>query len=285
MSDAPGDVAAYYEQNTRMFLRFGRTGDIGAIHRELWAPGVGTVAEAVDHAHVLIGAQLPEIASPRILDLGCGVGGSLCQLLLQRRGEGVGLTISPTQAGLARQRAEAAGLADRCTFLCGDFTDPPKLEPFDLAFAIESFVHGPDPARFFQAAAGLLRPGGRLVVIDDVLSPSPPPEAARHLDAFRRGWRVSSLEPPDALRQHAEQAGLTCVGDQDLTPWLRLWRWRDRAVAVAVVGLGWLPIPHPYWASLTGGHALQVCLSRGWLTYRMVLFERPRSSDPKAPDS
>ncbi len=233
------------------------------------------MVEAVDHAHVLIGERIPEAASPRILDLGCGVGGSLCQLLARHEGAGTGLTISQTQAELATRRAEAAGLQDRCTFLCGDFTDPPPMEPFDLAFSIEAFVHGPDPARFFASAASLLRPGGRLVLIDDVLTADTPEQAARHLERFRHGWRVSSLVTADALRSHAQAAGLRCTEDLDLTPWLNLWRWRDRLVAAAVVPLGWLPIRHPYWASLTGGHALQVCLSRGWITYRLLCFERP----------
>ena len=42
------------------------------------------------------------------------------------------------------------------------------LAGFDLAFAIESFVHADPAAAFFAQAAHALRPGGALVVIDDV---------------------------------------------------------------------------------------------------------------------
>ena len=40
----------------------------------------------------------------------------------------------------------------------------------DVAIAIESFVHCPEPASFFREAARLLRARGRLLLCDDVLS-------------------------------------------------------------------------------------------------------------------
>ena len=60
----------------------------------------------------------------------------------------------------------AAGLGDRVRVREGDFLAPPAdLAGADLVFSVEAFVHGPDPAAYFRAAAGLLRPGGLLVAL------------------------------------------------------------------------------------------------------------------------
>ncbi|MBX2803416.1 MAG: class I SAM-dependent methyltransferase [Myxococcales bacterium] len=274
-------VEDYYERNTRWFLALGTSGDAGAIHREVWAPGVRTVAEAVDQAHVLVEASIAEVTPtdrpPTVIDLGCGVGGSLCRLLQRgpaSQGQGIGLTISTTQATLATERAERLGVAERARFLQGDFNAPPGLPAADVAYAIEAFVHGSDPAAFFAAAAGLLQPHGHLVLVDDFLDPSRGEAAASTVRAFEAGWQLGSLDTVPATVAHAEAAGLTLVQDTDLTDQLNLWRPRDWAVAAAVTGLGWLPIRHPYWGSLTGGHALQVGLSRRWIRYRHLVFAR-----------
>ena len=274
-----GEVEDYYDRNTSWFLRFGRGGDVGTIHRELWAPGVVDLHGALVQANVLVEEALPTGAA-RLVDLGCGVGGTLCWLLARDANrQGVGLTISAEQVGLARRRAARAGLAERATFAQGDFIDPPELGHFDVAYSIEAFVHSPNPQAYLQAAARLVRPGGRLVVIDDMLSATLPAEAHPIVQRFVQGWRATSLCSVATLTQRAHQEGLELVEDRDLTPWVPVFRWRERWIGWWVTGLSWAPIRHPYWGSLVGGHALQTCLSRGWVTYRRLVFRRVDHSD------
>ena len=40
------EVSVYYEKNTACFRRFGGGGDVGAIHRKVWAPEVKTKNDA-----------------------------------------------------------------------------------------------------------------------------------------------------------------------------------------------------------------------------------------------
>ena len=82
---------------------------------------------------------------------------------------GTGITLSPVQAQLGTEQVRARGLADRVTCIEGDYTQlPAGIATADLALAIESFVHGPAPDRFFTEAARLIRPGGLLVICDDL---------------------------------------------------------------------------------------------------------------------
>src|SRR4051795_11729593 len=186
----PGDgprtaVRDYYDANTWKFLL---TGEERAIHRELWGPGVTTPGEAVHHTHAVVLDQLGP-GDRRVLDLGCGVGTAALYLARRRPVEVVGVSISPTQIRLADRSAARGGpLQGRVRFAVADFTAlPSDLTGFDLAFAIESFVHADPAAAFFGQAARALRPGGALVVVDDVRAGDGDRDDPA-LDDFRAGW-------------------------------------------------------------------------------------------------
>lgn len=275
--DAEG-VRRYYDRRTAAFIARGQGGRVGAIHRAVWGPGVATRNEAFRFVESRIAERLAAERtgdrSPHVVDLGCGVGASLCYLARLLPIRGTGITLSPVQAQLARQRIAAAGVADRVACLHGDFTDlPAGIAQADLAFAIEAFAHARDPARFFSQAADLLRPGGLLVICDDFRRRASAPAAQRALARFRRGWRINTLIDRTALERVAQAAGFRHLVTTDLTPYLKLGRPRDRAVALFVRLCGWLPMEDRF-GHLTGGDALQQCLRHGWIGYDLAWFRR-----------
>ena len=262
-------VGDYYDANTWKFLLSTRE---RAIHRELWAPGVDSRGEALHHAHALVLDQLRR-TDRRALDLGCGVGTAALYLARRRPVDVVGVSNSRAQVRLADRFAARGGqLQGRVRFAVADFTElPDGLGGFDLAFAIESFVHA-DPARaFFEQAANALRPGGALVVIDDVRATDRQDPA---LEDFKDGWHAASLLSVIEFEAHAARAGLTLVASRDLSSMQRLGRPRDRFIH-AVLPLLRRASSRSYWAqSLVGGDALQHCLRTGLIEYRLLRFER-----------
>ncbi len=198
-----------------------------AIRRAVWARGVRTLEEAVNYVNGLIASEAQVVAAAqkkdflRILDIGCGVGGSLLFLasVLKTGFRGVGITISPRQSRIASRQAAIRGLSATCSFLAGDFTLVSGLRPFDLSFAIESFVHFTSPAAFFAPAAGLSRAGGtvarcrRFPVKEKVFPPGRKngrgvpswvdpvlPRHGRACRACRRGVRTAAGRGPGAQR-------------------------------------------------------------------------------------
>jgi len=173
----------------------------------------------------------------------------------------------------ARRRIAGAGLQHRVQCLQGDFTDPPAaLAPADVAFAIESFAHGPDPRRFFEACRRLVRPGGVLVVCDDFLGSSAPAAGRAALARFRRGWRIHTLRTVADVVASAGTAGFRCDGVRSLTAHLALGRPRDHAIAAAAVLLRLAPPLARRFDHLVGGDALRTCLRQGWVDYTLVEF-------------
>lgn len=271
-------VRRYYDNNTGVFNRLGQGG--GSIHRAVRGPGVSTTAEAIHYVdECLVRALPPDVATPTVVDLGCGLAASLLYLAGRADITGEGITISPLQAERATCRIAELGLADRVRCREGDYLSVPDdlAGTADLAFSIEAFVHGPDADGYFREAARTLRPGGKLVVCDDFLAANSDPgspRAVRRLAEFRRGWRIGSLHTVEQVRALAAAHGLTLVADSDLTPHLDLRRPRDRWISLLVTAGRPLRLPGDYWQSLVGGDALQWCLVNGALQYRILQFDR-----------
>ena len=274
-----GDIRQFYDRHTPAFVALGQRGSHGAIHRAVWGPGATGHEQAFRYVENEIATLLrnlpPAFGSSTVVDLGCGVGASLCYLAQRLPLRGTGLTLSPVQARAAGERIRASGFADRIRCIEADFCDPaPGVEPADLAYAIESFAHVTDPARFFAACRGLVRPGGLLVICDDVRRHTSEPAASHSIERFRRGWRINTLLDRDELRSLARAAGFAHESTTDLSPYLELRRERDRLAGVLLSLFRWLPVEGTRFGYVWGGSALQTCLERGWIGYDLARFRR-----------
>jgi SAM-dependent methyltransferase len=272
------EVASYYDRSTPAFVALGQGGGEGAIRRAVWGPGVrdrGAAFHYVDDRVAEIVADIGRtIATPHVVDLGCGVGASLCYLAARLPLRATGITVSPLQAELAAKRASDGGLAERIVFIEGDFCGLPAMAPADVAIAIEAFVHAASPTAFFAQCRALVKPGGVLALCDDFMRPTADPRAAAAIERFRRGWHINSLLEAQELQSLAAEAGFAHERTEDLSPYLELHRPRDRAVNVFLALFGWLPLHRTPFGHLVGGSALQRCLTRGWIGYDLAVFRR-----------
>ena len=120
----------------------------------------------VDFVHELVRwsglDQLPP--GSRVLDVGCGIGGSARILARDYGFEVLGISISPGQIERARQLTPA-GLPCRFALM-----DALALEladaSFDAVWTVEAGPHMPDKQRFADELLRVLKPGGLLAVAD-----------------------------------------------------------------------------------------------------------------------
>ena len=101
----------------------------------------------------------------RVLDVGCGWGSFPIHAAGRHGVHVVGITLSEPQARLARERAAAAGVAERVEIRVMDYRELHASERFDAIASIGMVEHVGN-ARielYAQQLAGLLEPGGRLL--------------------------------------------------------------------------------------------------------------------------
>jgi len=280
-------VREYYDQNTERFLRWGKDQGTFNLHAALWPPEVKSLGAAMHYSNELVAREVEQCPYPvnRVLDLGCGVGGSLFYLgrRLPRVRSFTGINLSRIQINRARQGIPETQ-KNRFHFKEGSFLlRPSERFAADFSYSIEAFTHGPDPDIFFGVQTGVLPPGGRLVIIDDCLSDRVPSgrisaRQRRLLDSYRRNWLLPGLQGLPALKSIAEEKGFHLIKDQNLTSYLRIGRPRDKAISLLVKLAGPRMERGTYLRSLLGGDAKQKCYLEGLIHYRLLVFEN-RVSD------
>lgn len=270
------DVRAYYDKNTPLFLRYGSSPETQTIHRSLWPQGIHHLEDAlaVSNNLILEEARALGLTHPQIVDLGCGVGATLFYVLAGLgAGSGVGVTLSAVQAHLAESTRQNLSLSN-AAFLQGDFHHVPLQGLFDLVYSIESFVHAQNPNEYLSEATRLLKPKGKLVLLDDFYVSTHSDYAQRWLKAYKDGWHVPNIQTVDEVTASALTAGLTLCETKLLTSSLRLRALPD-FLAKFILWVGnKLPQGHPIVPSMLGSMALQQCLKAGWIEYRWLVFEK-----------
>jgi ubiquinone/menaquinone biosynthesis C-methylase UbiE len=144
-----------------------------------------------------------------LLDLGTGTGRML-ELFGREIERGLGLDLSLDMLLLARDRLERAGLK-HCSVRQGDIYDLPLTDDsFDVVILHQVLHFLDDGARAIKEAARVLRPGGRLLVVDF---------APHELEFLREKHAHRRLGfPPETVTQWMTAAGLEPVMHKSLSP-------------------------------------------------------------------
>jgi ArsR family transcriptional regulator len=110
-------------------------------------------------------ALLPASGDARLLDIGTGTG-ALLETMAPRVAQALGVDASRQMLALARTRLARPGLA-HCAVRQADMYRLPLADASFDAVVLQMVLHyAEDPAAALTEAARVLRPGGRLVVVD-----------------------------------------------------------------------------------------------------------------------
>lgn len=275
-----GSVASYYDRLGR-WNRAARAFGFGGghttltVHRALADPAAGGRA-TFTRLHDILLERIPFRPQLRVLDAGCGLGGTMLALAAARGATCVGLTLSDSQAATANAEAERAGAASRVQALIRSYDDPPP-GPFDVVIAIESLAHSLDPTASVRRLAMVLAPAGLFVIVDDM--PEVSANSQLDLSLFKRGWQCPVLASESAYVDVLTESGLTIDVRQDLTNQCRprtlnriaqlMWLNRLAHRVVQSRALEHVMDSHQ------GGLALERLLRSGHVRYRMLIASKP----------
>jgi ubiquinone/menaquinone biosynthesis C-methylase UbiE/DNA-binding transcriptional ArsR family regulator len=187
-------------------------------------------------ADAAVEAEIQAVLADRpfrsLLDLGTGTGRML-ELLGPELERGLGIDLSLDMLALARARLDRAELR-QCSVRQGDIYDLAlPRDSFDVVIVHQVLHYLDDGARAIREAARVLRPQGRLLVIDFA------PHEQEFLREEHAHRRLGFAE--ETVSQWLEQAGLDVISHRSVPPdagsdgeiAVSLWLARDPRLAIA----------------------------------------------------
>jgi tocopherol O-methyltransferase len=186
------------------------------IHDGYYVTGKESRVEAQENLIKLLVEKAGIKTGARVLDVGCGVGGSSIWLAKNLQASTVGITISPVQVELARNLAREQKTDS--TFLLMDAEAMNFPETFDVIWAVGVMTHFKDQEKFIKSGARLLNKGGKFVVFDWMPGESViNPRNDRQIKPVAEGMLLNSLHPLSAYLRWFEEYGFRVIYAEDIT--------------------------------------------------------------------
>lgn len=208
--------------------------------------------------------------SGEILDVGCGLGGGAIFWAQEFGARVTAVTCVPSHANWVAQFAARAGVETRVSSLVCDALEVSGESCFDAAVALDSSCYLVR-AKWFQRLASLLRPGGRVFIMDCFLGRS------QYQEQFDRYWRtrIGTVEEYVAA---AAQAGLGQESVYDISHRTRhFWTTTLALIRAEARDLAPSGKNHAigYDASLRAHALVRQGLSDRGLRYMLISFRKP----------
>ena len=95
------------------------------------------------------------LAGARVLDIGCGTGRFSIECAKRGASKVIGIDFAPSMIEFCHNIAKQMGVADKCEFICDDFTSHQFEGSFDVVLALGLFDYVKDPQPVFKKIAQL----------------------------------------------------------------------------------------------------------------------------------
>lgn len=160
--------------------------------------------------------QLSLTHATRVLDVGCGIGGTSRYVVDRYDSRVTGVDLTPEFVETARALSEIVGHSDKVEFHVGSALDMPVPDAgFDLAVMLHVGMNIKDKAGLFAEVARALATGGQFALFDVMAGEKDEPLV------FPLPWssvaETSFVDVPEAYKDAAAAAGLELETETDRT--------------------------------------------------------------------
>lgn len=213
-----GRLVEYYERSWLDYRMLWLDSSTRALHFGYEQPGERRHAASLLALNHVMAESVGLRSGERVLDAGCGVGGTSMWLAETYDCDVVGVNLVEDHVARAERYARERNLMTQVRFEVSDFgaTNLPAADR-DVVWAQESACHAPDKAPLVEEAARVLRKGGRIVLAEYVRAPGPESERIRD---WCECWEMT-LDTAEGWNRQLEAAGFVDVEVGDITPRMR----------------------------------------------------------------
>jgi tocopherol O-methyltransferase len=281
-TDSHAALVDYYNQTWRQYQRVWSEKSSLALHYGYWDRRTTSHADSLLRANERLVADAGITGESRVLDAGCGVGGTAMWLARTYGCRVDGVTITPSQVDTATGFIAEQNLTDLVTVRCNDFCATEfEASTFDVVVAQESMSHADDKEAFLREVFR-----GLLLVADGFRSQRPlPPKAEHRLLRWANAWLVPDLITPAEMVSMSEEQGFVSVRCRDVTESMMPSAKRMRRLALAKIGLErpWQLVSRRDPESVTQRNVLGAFIQCGSLRRRDWQYCMAAAAKPAAP--
>lgn len=153
-----------------------------------------------------------------IVDAGCGLGHSTLWLAEHYNARVTGITIVHRQVETMKKFIAKKGIKNVSFMEASYFDMPFEDNSVDIVWAIEAVCHAKDKSEFYKEAYRVLKPGGKLLIGENLRTARPmEKEKEELLEYIFHSWAIPDLDTFEEHRQHALGSGFRSFESKDVT--------------------------------------------------------------------
>lgn len=214
------DVIEYYDKTRFDYRVAWDNSPTPAVHFGFYRTNTESHTNALMNTNEVL-ADLAKIqAGDKVLDAGCGKGGSSFWLIQNKAAKATGITPVQSQIDDCNAQAKILKLEEESSFVLADYCNTPFEDAsFDVIWACESLCHAKEKAAFYKEAYRLLKPGGRLIIAEYIRSERPlSSKGEGMLMSWLNRWAIDDIDTKEEHFDHASKAGFQDIKIDDVTP-------------------------------------------------------------------
>ena len=211
------NIVDYYTESENAYKDSWDLNNSLAIHYGYWDDRVKSFPQSLLRMNEVMMEAADIKLSDKVLDAGCGIGGSSIFLAEKIGCHVTGISLSEKQVNKAKELAIKKNVETKTDFKVMNYcaTSFPN-ESFDIVWGCESICYADDKEQFIKEAWRLLKPGGRVVVADGFVTDFKNNDHST-IRNWLDGWQVNYLESPERFQQFMRSAGFKNISFSDIS--------------------------------------------------------------------
>lgn len=212
-------IVDYYQDCEYQYKSFWHLDSCLSLHYGFWDSSTKNLKEALLKINEIIASKANLQSSDRVLDVGCGVGGTLIYLAEKFGTKGHGISIAPTQVEKAKKHSIQHSVSAKVTFSQSDYMATSLPEAcFDVVIALESAFYAQNNTDFLGEAYRLLKKGGRLIIADIFRTKSSFDQKNESvIRSLTSAWAINAYTTSTNYLKEMKQAKFKDLSEEDIT--------------------------------------------------------------------
>ncbi len=216
------DVVKYYDLTEGHMRMFWKLNEAMGLHYGIWDESTKSLANSIINTNKIMAEMAGIGAGHKVMDAGCGVGGSSIYLAKNKGASCTGITLSAKQVESAQRYAKKNGVEDKVVFEVKDYTETGYDDnSFDFCWALESMGTASDKSLVLKELYRVLRPGGKLVICDWYKAFDYPVDEFKCMRDMLYHWMIPDLLTPNEQEALAIKQGFELAEHKNFTSDIR----------------------------------------------------------------